>query len=85
VHAKGLAELLWWERVYLWRNVGISGGRSLTRPFRDARLSTIVARTHMYTYDANVWDFSIVQGPFSVARAKSTTLRFATFSIAEGQ
>jgi hypothetical protein len=30
-------------------------------------LSTIVARTNMYTYDANVWGLSIVQGPFSVA------------------
>jgi hypothetical protein len=27
VHAKGLAELLWWERECLWRNVGISGAR----------------------------------------------------------
>jgi hypothetical protein len=26
-----------------------------------------VARTHMYTHDANVWDFCIVQGPLSVA------------------
>jgi hypothetical protein len=29
-------------------------------------LDTIVVRTHMYTYDAKVWDLSIVQGPFSV-------------------
>jgi hypothetical protein len=28
---------------------------------------TSVARTHMYTYAAKVWDLSIVQGPFSVA------------------
>jgi hypothetical protein len=26
-----------------------------------------VARTHMNTYGAKVWDLSIVQGPFSVA------------------
>ena len=26
-----------------------------------------VARTHRYTYAANVWDLSIVQGPFPVA------------------
>jgi hypothetical protein len=41
--------------------IGISGGRSLTGPFRDARsipLDTSVARTHMY--DAKVWDLSIV-------------------------
>jgi hypothetical protein len=30
-------------------------------------LDTIVARTYMYTYAANVWDLSLVQGPFSVA------------------
>jgi hypothetical protein len=30
-------------------------------------LDTSVARTRMYTYAANVWDLSIVQGPFSVA------------------
>jgi hypothetical protein len=30
-------------------------------------LYTIVARTRMYTYDAQVWDFSLVQGPFAVA------------------
>jgi hypothetical protein len=30
-------------------------------------LDTVVARTHMYTYAAKVWDSSIVQGPFSVA------------------
>jgi hypothetical protein len=38
---------------------------------------TIVARTHMYTYTAKVWELSIVQGPFSVAPCQ---LRFATFS-----
>jgi hypothetical protein len=39
-------------------------------PFRGARrfpLHKSVARTHMYTYTADVWDLSIVQGPFSVA------------------
>jgi hypothetical protein len=30
-------------------------------------LDTMVARTHMYTYDAQVLDLPIVQGPFSVA------------------
>jgi hypothetical protein len=37
---------------------------------RDARRLpsyTIVARTRMYTYAANVWDLSIVQGPFPAA------------------
>jgi hypothetical protein len=37
-------------------------------------LYTIVPRTHMYTYDATVWDLSIVQGPFSVAPRQ--TLRY---------
>jgi hypothetical protein len=32
-------------------------------------LDTIVARTHMYTYAAKVWDLSIDQGPFSLCRA----------------
>ena len=39
--------------------VGISGGRSLTRPFRDARrisLDTVVDRSEGCTYDADVWD-----------------------------
>ena len=36
--------------------LGISRGRSLTRPFHDARqFPGIVARTHMYTYAANFW------------------------------
>jgi hypothetical protein len=30
-------------------------------------LYTSVARTRMYTYAANVWDVSLVQGSFSVA------------------
>jgi hypothetical protein len=33
-------------------------------------LDTIVARAHMYTYAAKAWDFSIVQGAFSVARCQ---------------
>jgi hypothetical protein len=38
---------------------------------------TIVARTHMYTYDASVWDSSLVQGLFSVAPCQtlSVTIR----------
>ena len=36
-------------------------------------LDTIVSRTHMYTHAANVWDLSIVQGPFSVAPCQSLT------------
>jgi hypothetical protein len=43
-------------------------------------LDTMVARTRMYTYDAKVWDSSIVQGPFSVAPCRTLLLRFATFS-----
>jgi hypothetical protein len=50
--------------------LGISGGRSLTRPLRDARrfpsTRRTETRTHMNTYAAKVWDLSIVQGPFSV-------------------
>jgi hypothetical protein len=41
--------------------VGIEGGRSLTRPFRDARRfpsTRVKARTGGYLYAANVWDLS---------------------------
>ena len=31
----------------------------------------IVARTHMYTHAATVWDLSLVQGPFSVAPCRN--------------
>jgi hypothetical protein len=47
-------------------------------------LDTIVARTEGCTYDANVWDVSIVQGPFSVAPRQTQCERFATFSSLYG-
>jgi hypothetical protein len=40
-------------------------------------LNTTVARTEGYTTDAEVWDLSIVQGPFSVASCQTLALRFA--------
>jgi hypothetical protein len=43
-------------------------------------LDTTVARTEGYTYAANVWDLSIVQGPFSVAPCQTLALRFAIFA-----
>jgi hypothetical protein len=43
-------------------------------------LYTSVAHTHMYTRDANVWDSSIVQAPFSVAPCQTLIVRFATFA-----
>jgi hypothetical protein len=61
--------------------LGISGGRSLTGPFRDARRfpsDMMVPRTGGYAYDVGVWDLSIVQGPFSVAPCQTLELRFAT-------
>jgi hypothetical protein len=33
-----------------------------------------------YTNDANVWDLSIVQGPFSAYPSQTLTLRFASFA-----
>jgi hypothetical protein len=59
--------------------VGFSGGRWLTRPFRDVSLDKIVARAEGYTFAATVWDLSIVEGPFSAAPCHnpSITLRFA--------
>ena len=61
---------------------GFLGGRSLTaavtrRPPKSR--DTMVASTGSYAYDVGVWALSIVQGPFSVARAKPYSLRFATF------
>jgi hypothetical protein len=53
-----------------------SRGRSRRSPIS---LDTIVALTRMYTYDARVWDSSLVQGPFSVAPCRTFALRFATF------
>jgi hypothetical protein len=44
-------------------------------------LYTIVARTHTYTYAANVWDSSLVQGPFSVAPSQ-TLVPIRNFCIA---
>ena len=44
--------------------VGVSGGRSLTWPFRDVSLDKIVARAEGYSFAATVWDLSIVEGPF---------------------
>jgi hypothetical protein len=43
-------------------------------------LARIIARTEGYTYAANVWDVSIVQGPFSVAPCQTFALRFAILS-----
>jgi hypothetical protein len=43
-------------------------------------LDTIVARAEGYTYNAKVWDLSIVQGPFSVAPCQTLTSRFAPFA-----
>jgi hypothetical protein len=67
-----------------------SGGRSLTRPFRDARRFpslAIVARTGGYTYAAKVWALSIVQAvpePFAplgfCRQCQTLKLRFATFT-----
>ena len=38
-----------------------------------------VARTEGCTYDANVWELSLVQGAFSVAHCQTLIARFATF------
>jgi hypothetical protein len=39
------------------------GDRSYGRFATPISLYTIVARTEGYTYDAKVWDLSIIQGP----------------------
>jgi hypothetical protein len=64
-----------------------SGGKVANRNVWEIALTwpislyTTVARTHMNTYAAKVWDLSIVQGPFSVAPCQALALRFATFAV----
>jgi hypothetical protein len=48
----------------------VLGPRCVLPPRPPIPLDTIVSRTHLCTYAANVWDLSIVQGPFSVAPSK---------------
>jgi hypothetical protein len=45
---------------------------------------TIVARTHAYTYDATVWDSSLVQGAVSVSQTSfdSRTFPIAVYRVA---
>jgi hypothetical protein len=44
-------------------------------------LYTIVARTHVYTYAAKVWDSSIIQGAFSVAPRQRANLGVTTRNL----
>jgi hypothetical protein len=56
------------SRVKSWRGFGWEIAHTTVSPRRPPiKLYAIVARTHMYTCAANVWELSIVQGPFSVA------------------
>jgi hypothetical protein len=50
-------------------------------------LYTMVARTEGYTFDANVWDLSIIQGSFFCRPVLNLpySLRFATFSSLYGR
>jgi hypothetical protein len=47
----------------------------------DSPRQWIVARAEGYTYAANVWGLSLVQGPFSVAPCQTLSVRFANFFI----
>jgi hypothetical protein len=58
------------EKVRIVRDFGWEIAHAAVSRRPPIPLDTTVARTHMYTYAAKVWDVSIVQGPFSVARAK---------------
>jgi hypothetical protein len=49
--------------------------KSLTR----AAFNTIVALGTGYTYAVKVWDLSIVQGPFSIVRAKTFCITIRNF------
>jgi hypothetical protein len=54
--------------------------RKPVSPRPPTPLSRIVARTEGYTNDANVWDLSIVQGPFSVAPRQTSADVIRNFS-----
>ena len=58
--------------------MGDRSGAPTRRP--PISLYTIIPSTGNYTYGVGVWDLSIVQGPFSVGRAKPPIVRFATFA-----
>jgi len=64
--------------------VGVSGGKCLTRPFRDVSLDKIVARAEGYTFAATVWDLSIVEGPFLPPRAQTLRSRYDSLHHACG-
>jgi hypothetical protein len=50
------------------------------------RSNTIVARTHIYTYDAKVWDLSLVQGAFSVAPCQpNVAVRYLSIATHPGR
>jgi hypothetical protein len=72
-----------WEslRIVMLGFFGWEMAHEAVSPRPPISLDTIVARTHMCTYAAKVWDFSIVQGPFSVAPCQTLTLRFGKFCI----
>jgi hypothetical protein len=68
-----------------WRIVtsGISGGQiahAVVSRRPPIPLYTMVPRTEGYACDVEVWDSSIVQGPFSFAPCQTLVSRFATFS-----
>jgi hypothetical protein len=68
-----------WTRVRI-ATLGFKEKRAHVAVSRRPPISlyTIVARTHMYTYDARVWALSLVQGPVSVAPCQTLLARFAT-------
>jgi hypothetical protein len=57
------------------------GDRSLGR-FATPADFPIVARTHMYTYAAKVWDLYIVLWPFSVAACRTLHRSIRNFFVA---
>jgi hypothetical protein len=59
--------------------VGDRSGAVTRRP--PVSLYTVVLRTGCYAHDVEVWDLSVIQGPFSVAPCQTLTLRFATLSL----
>jgi hypothetical protein len=58
------------SRIVNGREFGWESAHAAVSRRPPISLCMIVARTHMFTSAAKVWDLSVVQGPVSVARAK---------------
>jgi hypothetical protein len=70
--------------IHVWRPRR-SAHKAPSRPCSRSppiSLHAIVARPHMYTYGANVWDLSLVQAPFSAAPCQTRIVTIRGFCTA---